>query len=188
MSPVSLALCKQLGRKRLLPSWWTMQIALHTVRFSYTFAVKEILYVEKYPRKLRIFSWRYSRHLLVGAFFGTKKSEKVLFFFNASTPKKGGAVYRNKSPQCPRQEKFLLWNSHVTMIKEGKQKRVKAKLCSYNVILTLIHTLKILRCHRYSTLTIKTMLYATNFSLDKLNSTDFVDYGNCHDRFRPVPW
>ena len=32
------------------------------------------------------------------------------------------------------------------------------------------------------------MAYNTSASLDKLTCTDYVDYGNCQDRFRPFSW
>ena len=95
-------------------------------------------------------------------------------------------------------KKFHKWKCHVTMNKKGRRiliwkyhvtlARTKAVTYSSQIIVQLSFS-KINSLFSASTiLSRSTMAYNTTASLDKLNCTDYVDFGKCQDRFEPFSW
>ena len=80
---------------------------------------------------------------------------------------------------------LLIWKSHVTMTKKGAY--ISSEMPLQNHSLTFILENKSL-LSATSILSRSPMAYNTTASLDKLTCTDYVDFGNCQDRFGQFSW
>ena len=80
---------------------------------------------------------------------------------------------------------LLVWKSQKTMTK--KDAYISKEMQLQNHSLTFIHQNKSL-VSATSILSRSPMAYNTTASLDNLTCTDYVDFGQCQDRFGRTSW
>ena len=173
----------QLGRRHILSSWQRIQYTLLTIYFSYGFKEIMRLVFEKFVLKLGITCNITTAAIWLLRPFLNNWFWKTRHFYYLLKPTKKGKRFSLWKCHVTMNEKgknLLIWKSHVTSTKRDAFISHEKQLQNLSSI--FIHKNKSLSSAT-SILSPSSMACNTTASLDNLTCTNYVDFGNCEERF-----